>query len=76
MFKKVSKHVRRLGGVVTGAVVLGSTQANAAISSVVPADLATDQATILGDIAAFGAVAIAIGLGVLAIKSGRRAMGS
>lgn len=63
--------MRKLKALVTTAAVAVSTaamQASAAVSSVIPADLATDQATIAGDIAAGGAVVIALGLTAMGVR--------
>lgn len=47
---------------------MAAMNANAALESVIPSDLATDQAVITGDIASVAAVLIAIGLAVLGVR--------
>ena len=52
-------------------VAAGSTVAinsHAAVSSVLPADIATDQATIAGDVAGAGAVVIAVALTAMGVR--------
>jgi len=65
------KKFNRLKALATSAVAaasVASMQVSAAVGSVIPADIAADQATIAGDIAAGGAVVIAVGLTAMGVR--------
>ncbi len=66
--KKLARRAKRLAVVAGVAASTVAMNSMAAVSSVIPADIATDQATISGDVAAGGAVVIAIGLTAMGVR--------
>ena len=60
--------LKALMGTIGATALVASVNTHAAVSSVLPADLATDQATIAGDIAGAGAVVIALGLTAMGVR--------
>jgi hypothetical protein len=64
MFNKTKALLGTLG-VAAASVAVNS---HAAVSSVLPSDIATDQATIAGDVAGAGAVVIAVALTAMGVR--------